>query len=206
MNYNLVMTHPELSKGQRTAKSILHAVAECVSKLGIEKTSVTEIAKHARVSRSLVAKYFPKKKHIFKSAILSILDEGYNSIEIEKSDWPAQEQIVHIALSNFIFFQKNKAYLHCMLLLYYYSAIRLDFKEINTATIERAIQRLSVPMSKLYPGVSPFEIRSRCEFVHNTLVGAILKYSMSTHGLNQDEYRDRYLYSLRSYLTQYNQN
>jgi AcrR family transcriptional regulator len=149
-----MMKHTKISSINRTQKGhtsfnkILVAAATCISEIGIEKTSVTAIAKKAEVSRALVAHYFPKKSELFAEVIKYIAQEAYTKIESTEENLTPQSALQKYANANFIFFLENPVFFKCFLLFYYYAAISKEFRKMNDKFNERAISRFEKELKK----------------------------------------------------------
>ena len=98
--------NPKITKGQRTARKIIDAAARCISKLGIEKTSVTNIAKEAELKRSLVAYHFPRKDriifHVFEMTVESL--RAYVNEEVKNA---RGKEALEIVFKSYVTFFKG---------------------------------------------------------------------------------------------------
>ena len=57
-------------KGEETKERLYMAAMRCIAKYGIDKTSVTVIAKEAKATRSLLGHYLPKKDDLFAEVLV----------------------------------------------------------------------------------------------------------------------------------------
>jgi len=111
---------PRTKKGIETRNRIINAAAECIATLGLEKASITAIAKRAHVPRSLVARYIPKKTDL----LVNIIEfwKSQNSIETTSS-LPPLEQQIEFVVENTRYLEQNPQFATCVMLVYYYSSI-----------------------------------------------------------------------------------
>lgn len=185
-----------LTKGEKTARRIFEAAAECIASLGIEKTSITEIAKRAKTSRGLVAHYCPKKDNLLQQVIFWIRSQAQAQIEADGVGGP-KEKILYQMRANYEFFTAKPHYYMCYMLLYYYSGIREDFREINTAGNKHAVSRTHELLKQYYKdqgvAVSDEELRDTAHGLIVEGLGGMQTYFFSNHGLSKNEYIERHL-------------
>jgi AcrR family transcriptional regulator len=195
----------QLTKGQRTSDRILLAAADCIASIGIERTSITAIAARAKVSRGLVAHYFPVKSRLFKQVMLKIAQEAYTTIEQPPQELSPQEKIVHMFRSNVEFFIENRNFFTCLMLFYYYAGLKSDFKALNTQFNARATSRLIEYLNEIEvrgaKAKSQINSRMMAESIHRELVGAIQKYFIDHHHLDSQAYVDLCLKAIRHRLS-----
>lgn len=114
------LSKPRTQKGVDTRNRILFAAAECISNLGIEKTSITAIANRARVPRSLVARYIPKKTDLLVNIIEFWKSQGI--VQTTPSLPPLEQEIeAHVETTRYL--ELNPQFASCVILVYYYSSI-----------------------------------------------------------------------------------
>lgn len=166
-------------KGKHTADQILEASAHCVAEIGIERTSITAIAKRAKVSRSLVAHYFPVKAKLFSQVIAHISARAQSTIHgAEVSHLPPGEQLALLFRRNFEFFGDNASYARCYLLFYYYCGVDPELLRQNAAMVEQAearIAQLLAAMGLPAPAALAREL-------HNQLLGTLIKQVSAKKG------------------------
>jgi AcrR family transcriptional regulator len=111
-------------KGQKTSEDIIQAAIRCVASIGIEHTSIGEIAKMADVNRSLVAYYFPKKDDLFLKITEHIIDKMIQYLE-GSSKRPTHLQEALALVEDY--FQFNHDQLVNYLNLLYYCNLRYRY-------------------------------------------------------------------------------
>ncbi len=173
-------------KGHATFNKILFAAASCIAEIGIEKTSITAIAKKAKTSRGLVAHYFPKKSKLFLEIIKNIAKKAYESIETTPSDLNGEEELKHYAVANLNFFLKNPVFFKCFLLFYYYASISEEFRTMNEEFNKRALLRFQNSLRKM--NLSEGTIKTKAEHLHSFLISSIEKFYITEHKLNITNY------------------
>ncbi len=104
-------------KGQKTSEDIIQAAIRCVASIGIEHTSIGEIAKLAGVNRSLVAYYFPKKDELFLKITEHIIDKMIQYIE-GSSQRPSHLQEALLLVEDYFKFNHDQL-VNYLNLLYY---------------------------------------------------------------------------------------
>ncbi len=111
---------PKTTKGIETRNRILNAAARCITEIGIEQTSVTQIAKLAKVPRSLVARYVPKK-----ADLLILIIEHWRQLRVRKeiSHLPPLEAEIESQTNMTDYLTTNPHFATCVILVYYYSRI-----------------------------------------------------------------------------------
>ena len=191
---------PLMTKGEQTALAILEAAAQCIARIGIEKTSITEIAKKADVSRGLVALYFPKKSKVFKEVVLYIAMQAYKKIESVDVSNSARDKTLHVMRANFEFFLSRPHYFKCFMLFYYYASIDPDFRKLNTEFNDRAINRFIDLFKLLRPKKSATDIKRFAEDLHDQLIGSIEKFFTVNHKLSTAAYERRAITALEERL------
>jgi AcrR family transcriptional regulator len=111
-------------KGKKTSFDIMQAAIKCVATIGIENTSLAEIAKIANVPRSLVAYYFPKKEELFLKITEHIVDCLTQHIE-KIPEKPSNFFQIQQHLDNY--FSVNHDYLVNFVNLLYYCNLRYRY-------------------------------------------------------------------------------
>ncbi|GIW42061.1 MAG: TetR family transcriptional regulator [Candidatus Binatia bacterium] len=75
----------------RTREKILETASRLFSRLGYEKTSLSRVAREAKVSKALIFWHFDTKEKLFRSALRKALEPYFVSVdELEGLDEPAQ--------------------------------------------------------------------------------------------------------------------
>ncbi|KGK90228.1 TetR/AcrR family transcriptional regulator [Clostridium sp. HMP27] len=79
---------------ERKKENILKAAFELFSTYGVQRVSIAEIAKKARVSQVTIYNYFGSKDELLKDAILSLLNKRLQEdMEVIESDLPFPKKI-----------------------------------------------------------------------------------------------------------------
>ncbi len=194
-------------KGERTAKRIFEAAAECIADLGIERTSITEIAKRAKTSRALIARYLPKKADLLLEVIRHISFEGTPGMEDLPASAPAIKKILHSIERNFLFFSHNPHYYSCFVLLYYFSGVRDDLRKLNNDIYRHFIDRTALYLSDFSKEKrrrwNHEDIQALSESIYSELEGALLSYFSMIESRHRAKFLKRHLRAIQRKLLNY---
>ena len=195
------------AKGERTAKRIFEAAAECIADLGIERTSITEIAKRAKTSRALIARYLPRKADLLIEVIRHISFEGTPGMEDLPSTASAMKKLLHSVRRNFLFFSHNPHYYSCFVLLYYFSGVREDFRKLNSNIyrhfIDRTANYLTQFSSEKRRRWSHEDIQGLSESIYSELEGALLSYFAMIEPRHRSQFLKRHLSAIHRKVLNY---
>ena len=189
-------SNSKLTKGQRTAKQILEAAARCIQKVGVEKTSVTNIALEAQLKRSLIAYHFPKKAEIFYRVIVHIFEEAAFNRSEYTAGLHGRKRLEELMRSYVEFFTENSHYFNCFLYFHYLASIQDKYRQLSD-TIHLAInEQTKICISEM---LEENEITSRrsllsdfSELLYHRLIGSILSYYTTNHDMDLSQYKDQY--------------
>ncbi len=172
-----------LNKSERTRRRILDATAVCFSLIGIEKTSITQIAQQAETSRALVAHYFPVKDDMFIEVVRH-LSKKFGE-ELKNTRVAGESRLVSHLRANLNFFIDTPENFKTFFLFYYYASLRQDYRELNTRMTEQTLNRFAVDLCdhSLEEGRSmPIEqARLVAAMIHRELIGSIQQYFITEH-------------------------
>lgn len=188
----------QLSKGQKTALRILEAAGRCIAKIGAEKTSITAIAKEAKLKRSLIAYHFPKKDEIFFQVMIHIMMQFGQSF-LKKRPQPVDpKQDLRVLIEAYMdYFQEYPHYFHCYLHCIYMASVHERYKVLNTKIIRRIVVRIMSKIKcivielKLQPG--PLDIEDFAKVIYTNLMGTIMSYYTVENQESYDAYKKRCL-------------
>jgi AcrR family transcriptional regulator len=190
-----------VKKSELTAKRILEAAAQSIATVGIEKASITDIARRAGVSRALVAHYFPKKSELFPKVIQHIAQAGYRLVEQPRADLSPAERVMEVLRSNFEFWFAHPEYFKCFFLFYYFASIDARYRQMNSGVTERAIARfeglLKEHVADRKSGFADAAIRRWAESLHRELIGSVQQYFIVDQPGTMAEYQARALENFR---------
>jgi AcrR family transcriptional regulator len=190
------MVAAKQSKGERTAEKILEATAHCIATYGIEKSSITRISKSAKVSRALVAHYFPNKSKIFIQVIQHIAQKAYVAIATTGPVAGDPRKNLEASLrANMNFFFSNPNYMKCFVLFYYFCGLDKNCRRLNTELTRIGRARIEADLKAM--GIKDSE---KAKSIHSKLVGAILLYYAVDENMNPDVYLANFLKQIRSEL------
>ena len=131
-------------KGLEMQKRILLAATKVVALKGIEKASVTEIARKARITRSLVQYYLPKQDRLMIELITFIAQEAYQYFLKVDSEirvrFGIPEGIEKRIRLNFRFFNEHPHYFQCFMLFFYRASYDAECRALNTRLVNTAVQ------------------------------------------------------------------
>ena len=176
------------SKSEKTRERILNATVYCVTHLGVERTSHAQIAKRAKVSRSLVAHYFPSKSKMFPEVIRYVAANAYAFFQAHEESTDPKTTIYDRLQRNLEYFTKNPDHYKCIVLLYYRSAIDSSYRKINTILVEAAVKGLEEPLKVV---LHPELARQVAESLHNELIASIQKFYMIEHNEQAEMFVER---------------
>lgn len=190
----------KLTKGQRTKLKLLEATARCISKIGIEKTSFTEIAKEAKVKRPLVAYHFPKKDDIFYRVILYISERLTHMVLKDRKGVKGREGIVKTMSDYIDFFQNNKHYFHSFFHLFYMASIQERYRFLNTKMANRVMNRLSYDIEQMLlqecGGVQNAIIESFAQDIYKNFIGSLILYHSTYFETSQEVFKNKWFATL----------
>jgi AcrR family transcriptional regulator len=189
-------------KAEIAESNILEAASLSIGEIGIESSSITEIAKRANVSRSLVAHYFPKKASLLKNVIIYISKRAYTQIESPSPKLSDEKLVLEIAKKNLNFFLNHPHYYHCFMIFYHYSAIKSDLRKLNTELFDRAIFRIENLLTSRKPAIGSKEARFIAEQIYNEYFFGIQRHFTLNQKKTRRELENHILDRIRAILAQ----
>lgn len=198
------MIEDKLTKGQLTKIKLLEATARCVSKIGIEKTSFTEIAKEADVKRPLVAYHFPKKGDVFYRVILYI-SERLTRIVLAHRDGVRGREGIKKTIAEYIdFFQENTHYFHCFFHLFYLASIEERYRFLNTKMAHRVTNRLRFDIEQMLldecGGVHNEIVENFAEDIYKNFIGSMILFNSTNLDETAESFRSKWSLTLKIQL------
>lgn len=194
----------KLTKGQLTKQKLLEATARCVSKIGIEKTSFTEIAKEAEVKRPLVAYHFPKKDDVFYRVILYISDRLTKIVLAHREGVRGRAGITKTITEYLDFFQENIHYFHCFFHLFYLASIEERYRFLNTKIAHRVLTRLKFDIEQMLleecGGVHNTLVESFAEELYSSFIGNMILFNSSNLEQSNETFRNKWFANLKIQL------
>lgn len=195
----------KLTKGQKTAQKIVEAAARCISTLGVEKTSVTNIAKEAELKRSLIAYHFPKKAEIFYKVILNITQSIVEARAQSTMGTQGREKLEKTLMSYADFFFDNPHYFNCYLHFYYMASIDDKYRKLNDTITKNAYDILKDSIGEILKldGINYTDqmIGNFADLVYQQLLGVIMRYYTTNHNSTLEQYREHYRYILNDEMS-----
>ncbi|MFZ4715696.1 MAG: TetR/AcrR family transcriptional regulator [Bacteriovoracaceae bacterium] len=192
----------KLTKGQKTAQKILEAAARCISKVGVEKTSVTNIAKEAELKRSLIAYHYPKKAEIFYKVIISITQSIVEQRSANTENLKGREKLQQILLSYTDFFYQNTHYFNCYLHFFYMSSIDEKYRKLNDQITNNSLDVLKEAIREIFDmekmPLNEKAMNDFAELLYQRLIGVIMRYFSTNHNFSTEQYRKQYVDLLNS--------
>ena len=181
-----------MSKSEQTRKRILDATAICFSKIGVEKTSITQIAQQAETSRALVAHYFPVKDEMFLEVVRH-LSRKFGE-ELKRLSHDGDSRLVANLRANLNFFIDTPENFKTFFLFYYYASLRRDYRELNTRMTEQTISRFAADLRYHYikvgrAPVTEEESRRTASMIHRELIGSIQQFFITEHQDNPEKFK-----------------
>lgn len=191
----------KLSKGQVTAQKILEAAARCIAKVGIEKTSVTNIAKEAVLKRSLIAYHFPKKAEIFFKVITHIAEELMVKRTEMTTGTSGRLKLERVLLSYSDYFYEKNHNFNCFLHFQYLASIDGHYKKLNDQITNNALEVIKAAIEEVLAEEKvQFHEKLVLDFseaLYMRLIGVIMRYYTTNHQYSTDDYQKRYITILR---------
>lgn len=191
----------KLSKGQITAQKILEAAARCIAKVGIEKTSVTNIAKEAVLKRSLIAYHFPKKAEIFFKVITHIAEELMVKRTEMTTGTSGKLKLERVLLSYSDYFYEKNHNFNCFLHFQYLASIDNHYKKLNDQITKSALDVIGAAIQEVLTeekvAYNEKLIMDFAEALYMRLIGVIMRYYTTNHQFSTDDYQKRYITILR---------
>ena len=188
-------------KSSESRRKILESAVYCLARIGVEKASISAIAEKSGKSRGLVAHYFPKKSELFPTVIRHIVDQFGEGLH---KDPDVDSPLFKSVRFNLKFFIQHRDYFSCMILFYYYSAVRPEYRILNTNIIRGTLTRLSkeIAFEKLSRGVTiTSETSDRlAEMIQRYLIGALQHHFGSNHGNSADQFSENVVHHVREIL------
>jgi len=183
------------TKGEMTTERILEATAYCIATYGIEKASISRISEKAKVSRGLVAHYFPEKSKLFMDVIRHIVKDGYEKIKAAEKSVKKEEQVFDILRANMSYFFERPSFLKCFILFYYFSGVSPAYKKYNTQLTNAARVRIEKALA-----ARTIHDKELARSIHSQLVGAMLQFHAVDHGMGIGKFSERFLKSIRNQI------
>lgn len=194
-------TFDQLTKGQKTAQKILEAAARCISKVGVEKTSVTNIAKEADLKRSLIAYHFPQKSQIFYKVIQHISNEILLLRQVNTQNTVGREKLEKILKTFSDFFYENPHYFNCFLHFQYMSSIDDEYRRLNDQTMNNALSTMSAAILEILASenlqLNKDLAYDFAETLYMRLSGTIMRYYTTNHGYTSSQYQNHFTVILK---------
>lgn len=194
----------KLTKGQLTKHKLLEATARCVSKIGIERTSFTEIAKEAQVKRPLVAYHFPKKDDLFYKVIIYISDKLTRKV-LSRGDGLRGREGIKKTISEYMdFFQENSHYFHCFFHLFYMASIEERYRSLNTKIAHRVATRLKFDIEQMLleecGGIHQMVLEGFAEDIYKNFIGSMILFNSTNLDESEESFRNRWFKTLKIQL------
>lgn len=172
-------TAVKMTKGQKTAHKILEAAARCISKVGVEKTSVTAIAAEADLKRSLIAYHFPRKEKIFYQVIENIIQGLVEIVNKNVEGHEGRKALSETLMTYLNFFNEYPHYFHCLLHFYYLSSIKEKAKAMNTEITQLSLTRFQSYLKQVLDAEglqsSSQNLNSFARIIYTRMIGSIMQ-------------------------------
>ncbi len=186
----------KLSKGQKTARQILEAAARCIRKVGVEKTSVTNIANEAGLKRSLIAYHFPKKSEIFHKVILHIITEVVALRSNNTEGFHSRERLQKLMKTYFDFFYENAHYFNCFIHFHYLASIDESYRLINDKMVTNATEQIASCLNELLVekeiAAHHSFIEDFSETIYQGLLGSVMRFYTTSNFRQSNVFREKF--------------
>lgn len=197
----------KLTKGQKTAQKIVEAAARCISTLGVEKTSVTNIAKEAELKRSLIAYHFPKKAEIFYKVIMNITKSIEEVREQTTLGTQGREKLEKTLMSYADFFYENSHYFNCYLHFYYMASIDEKYRKLNDGITQNAYAIFKQAIGEMLTlekiSFDDKMVHNFTDLIYQQLLGVIMRFYTTNHNQSLEQYREQYRHILNDEMNLY---
>lgn len=187
-----------MTKGEKTRLKILEAASRCISKIGVEKTSITNIALEAELKRPLIAYHFPKKDRIFLEVVKSIivnLSIELDELQSQKAK-DGRQGIIEILTLYIDFFQNNSHYFHCFLHFFYMASIKNEYRDLNTKIKTIALSRIGEKVELLLKendlNIDNKYIYNFTDLLYTKVFGTIINLQTLNHAGNYQDHKSEW--------------
>lgn len=178
---------PRKSDLRRAA--ILDAAIACLASDGIDKTTVQEVARRAKMRRSHVMYYFSSQDSLVEAAVKLVVATGQEITVAHMTaagDRP-QERLRAHAEATFAWFERHRTHASVMLLLLYYGSCHPKYTALNSQIREAGESRLEgILLSGLPPKRRNRNARPAARTLRALLVGSLAHYFSSKSSLDYE--------------------
>jgi AcrR family transcriptional regulator len=186
-----------------TREAVLRAAIGCISNYGIEKTTVSAIAKKAKITRSLVSYYLPKKENLLLEVMRYISASIQTSVEEQViNTLDPFDQLIARIQTNLVYFLENPDHANCYNLFYYYAGVSPDFKEWNSTIAFRAREKIQKLVEKIKSKFHSNNLSNEetTLIIHDLLVRTIQRQQIELSALPKAIYLEKKMNFFKTWL------
>lgn len=164
------------TKGDLKKLDIIKATIECLSTIGIEKTTYEAIAQKVGTRRAHIAYHFNDKKLIFIAVIKFIMITYQENLLTQMKETTSGKKMILQYIEGFFQWARNyPEHVTVMLLLYYHCQLDEDFLDLHHELRNKGYQRLNYILEHQFKVQGP---KSRAGFyakqIQNLLSGTLM--------------------------------
>lgn len=178
---------PRKSDLRRAA--ILDAAIACLASDGIDKTTVQEVARRAKMRRSHVMYYFSSQDALVEAAVKLVVATGQEITVAHMTtagDAPRDKIRAHCE-ATFAWFERHRTHASVMLLLLYYGSCHPKYNALNSQIREAGESRIeSILLAGLPPRKKARAARPAARVIRALLVGSLAHYFTTKNSLDYE--------------------
>jgi TetR/AcrR family transcriptional regulator, regulator of biofilm formation and stress response len=165
-------------KGDLARARILSATLHCIANVGIAQAGFESIGKFAGMRRAHVAYYFPDLDGLVLSAIqFAISTAQQNTVAHVINATNDHERLQAYLHGSFDWASKYPEQVRVILLFYYYSGHRPEYREIHTKVREIGCERLATILKPLLKKSAADKVPAYAKLVQNILTGTLVEWA-----------------------------
>lgn len=127
---------------QRSEEKILEAALELFATNGYKNTSISEIAKKAKISKGLMYNYFESKQTLLRAIVTKAMTEGHNLVQHALEDYASPIlELEHLVLDTIEHVKNNFQFWKLLTSLYHQQGILASVQDLIEAEKNWNIQK-----------------------------------------------------------------
>ena len=180
-----------VSKSEKRKFRILKGAIACYATLGVERTTYEAIATKSKSSRTLILHYFPERaellKLVFQFIRADMQKSAIGTIELAKTP---EEQLTGYIQSCFDWLHEKPLYWTVWMLLFYYSGVRRELKQMHSELTAMGHDRILVMISALASNKNEAAggLALRAKTLQALITGALIAVHSETLSLQRDQF------------------
>lgn len=171
---------------QERKKQIIEAACELFAYEGYHTTSISQIAKKAKISKGLIYNYFESKEHILRQIILNGLDQMLQFFDSNEDRILTADEFASYIGETLLIFKSNEKFWK----LYFYIMFKPDVMALLYDDIMQKIQPYITVLNKYYESKKVKNPMAHTMFLLATLDGIALNYLSAPEMFPIDEIKE----------------